>query len=346
MARFFRYIIVLAFLATMLAVAALFVGAHTLRSHNEQPISVHVPSGSTLGALSNRWQADGWLPNATLLKLYARLFHRNTLIKAGEYKVPVGINSEELLVLLSTAKPIRYSITFIEGKTLAHALSRLANESRLKQDVTPLNYQSVQALLGLDQYPEGMLYPDTYTFERGERVSSVLQRAHLRLNKQLDAAWQQRAKRLPYQSPYEALIMASIVEKETGAAHERADIAAVFVSRLYKNMRLETDPTVIYGASISKQGFDGNLTRRHLRDRSNPYNTYRQRGLPPTPIALAGRAAINAALNPSKIKALYFVAKGDGTHQFSTTLADHNRAVRQYQKHKRRANYRSAPKVQ
>ncbi|MEK9765717.1 MAG: endolytic transglycosylase MltG, partial [Thalassolituus sp.] len=183
------------------------------------------------------------------------------------------------------------------------------------------------------------LYPDTYVYHRNEPVSSVIRQAHERLQKVLEEEWQQKAASLPYKTPYDALIMASIIEKETGVASERPVIAGVFVRRLQKGMRLETDPTVIYGLGDS---FEGNLTRAHLRDSSNKYNTYRNKGLPPGPIALAGRAAINAALHPAPGTELYFVAKGDGSHYFSSTLSEHNDAVRRFQL-RRREDYRSAP---
>ena len=195
-------------------------------------------------------------------------------------------------------------------------------------------------MLGLQGNPEGWLYPDTYVYHSGEGVSSVLRQAYQRMRGQLAEAWEQRAADLPYHSPYEALIMASIVEKETGVIAERPVIAGVFVRRMQKNMRLETDPTVIYGLGPQ---FDGNLRKKHLQDRTNPYNTYRQKGLPPTPIALAGRAALDAALNPAAGDELYFVARGDGSHQFSATLEEHNKAVRKYQIFRRKKDYRSAP---
>ncbi|MBT6277913.1 MAG: endolytic transglycosylase MltG, partial [Chromatiales bacterium] len=177
------------------------------------------------------------------------------------------------------------------------------------------------------QHPEGRFFPDTYHFSSGQTDLSVLANAHSAMRQYLDAAWLHRAPQLPYESPDEALIMASIVEKETGAAHERPAIAGVFVRRLRKNMRLQTDPTVIYGLG---ERFDGNLRRRDLRE-DTPYNTYVHKGLPPTPIANPGGAAVDAALHPLKGTALYFVAKGNGTHKFSDTYAQHKRAVALYQ---------------
>ena len=193
--------------------------------------------------------------------------------------------------------------------------------------------------LGLDgQHPEGRFFPDTYRYVRGMSDSDLLRQAHEKLTRVLDEEWQQRAEGLPYREPYQALIMASLVEKETGAAHERGEIAGVFIRRLRLGMLLQTDPTVIYGLG---ERYTGNLTRAHLRE-PTPYNTYTNPGLPPTPIAMVGREAIRAALNPRAGDSLYFVARGDGTHVFSRSLDEHNRAVREYQL-KRRADYRSSP---
>jgi UPF0755 protein len=186
---------------------------------------------------------------------------------------------------------------------------------------------------------EGQFFPDTYHYDRGASDWQILQRAYDAMQQALAEEWSERAAGLPYETPYEALIMASIIERETGLDEERGEIAGVFVRRLQKGMRLQTDPTVIYGLGPA---FDGNLTRRHLADESNPFNTYRHGGLPPAPIALPGRASIRAALQPEDGDALFFVARGDGGHVFSATLAEHERAVRKYQL-SRREDYRSSP---
>jgi len=309
-------------------------------------ISLQINQGQTLSALAYSWQQQGWLPSARLLLLQAKLFNSAKDIKPGEYDVPENTNMLQLLTLLTKGSNKRYRVSFIEGTQLKDALLSLANAEKLIQDVQPLTVAKVQTLLQLDKLPEGLIYPDTYVYQSGDSVSSILQQSHQRLQKVLNEEWQAyesaQGKKLPYQSAYEALVMASIVEKETGQAHERPEIAGVFIRRLQKNMRLETDPTVIYGLGES---FDGNLRKKHLRDRSNPYNTYRNKGLPPTPIALAGREAIHAALNPDAGQSLYFVAKGDGSHYFSTSLEEHNRAVRKYQIFRRSKEYRSAPAI-
>lgn len=309
-------------------------------------ISLQINQGQTLSALAYSWQQQGWLPSARLLLLQAKLFNSAKHIKPGEYDVPENTNMLQLLTLLTKGSNKRYRVSFIEGTQLKDALLSLANAEKLIQDVQPLTVAKVQTLLQLDKLPEGLIYPDTYVYQSGDSVSSILQQSHQRLQAVLNEEWQAyesaQGKKLPYQSAYEALVMASIVEKETGQAHERPEIAGVFIRRLQKNMRLETDPTVIYGLGES---FDGNLRKKHLRDRSNPYNTYRNKGLPPTPIALAGREAIHAALNPDAGQSLYFVAKGDGSHYFSTSLEEHNRAVRKYQIFRRSKEYRSAPAI-
>ncbi|WP_269473252.1 endolytic transglycosylase MltG [Kineobactrum salinum] len=186
---------------------------------------------------------------------------------------------------------------------------------------------------------EGLFLPETYRFERGTSDLDILARAHRAMLAALTEEWELRAPDLPYETPYEALIMASIIERETGVPDERQQIAGVFVRRLQRGMRLQTDPTTIYGLGTA---FDGNLVRSHLRDGDNIYNTYRHHGLPPTPIALPGRAALHAALQPAEGDSLYFVARGDGSHEFNSTLEGHERAVRKYQL-ERRENYRSRP---
>ncbi|MDF1764087.1 MAG: endolytic transglycosylase MltG [Oleibacter sp.] len=306
---------------------------------NSDTVVIDIPRGATLNGLAPQWQDAGWLPSANALKLAVRLNPEASELHPGEYQLPSGLTTSGLLTFLATAKPLNYKLTLIEGRPLRDALKVLSQAEHLQQDLGELTPERIQSVLELTAFPEGQLYPDTYIYRRNEPVSSIIKQAHERLNLVLQEEWASRAENLPYNSPAEALIMASIVEKETGAAHERAEIAGVFVRRLQKGMRLETDPTVMYGLGAD---FDGNLRRTHLRDDTNIYNTYRNTGLPPTPIALAGRAAIHAALQPKKGDTLFFVARGDGTHQFSVTLSEHNRAVQKYQL-QRRKDYRSAP---
>ncbi|MBL4882191.1 MAG: endolytic transglycosylase MltG [Oleispira sp.] len=342
---FKKLILLFVFVLMVLAAGIVYVSQQPMSiPAGQSSIHIDIKQGQTLSELAYLWQKQGWLPSARLLLLQAKILSSAKNIKPGEFEVPENTNSMQLLSLLTQGSNKRYRVSFIEGTRLSVVLANLANAPKLVQDVQPLTVAKVQALLQLDVMPEGLVYPDTYVYQSGDSVSSILKQSYQRMQQVLAQEWQEYESRggekLPYRSAYEALIMASIVEKETGQAIERPEIAGVFVRRLQKNMRLETDPTVIYGLGDT---FDGNLRKKHLRDRSNPYNSYRNKGLPPTPIALAGREAINAALNPDSGKSLYFVAKGDGSHYFSSSLAEHNRAVRKYQIFRRSKDYRSAP---
>lgn len=335
MKRLFRFggILILMAAATVAAV-------WQLPANNDTPQRIEILPGDTLSKAARRWQNEGWLPSALLLRIQARLTGQEKVLRPGEYDVPPALSGTALLSFLANASPVAYRVTLVEGRDLREALQELAQAPRLQQDVEPLTPATVAGLLGISGNPEGWLYPDTYVYHSGDKASAVIRQAYERMQQQLQEAWQARAENLPYRSPYEALVMASIVEKETGAAKERPVIAGVFIRRLQQGMRLETDPTVIYGLGPD---FDGNLRKVHLLDRSNPYNTYRHKGLPPTPIALAGREALDAALHPAAGDELYFVARGDGSHYFSATLAEHNAAVRKYQIFRRSKDYRSAP---
>lgn len=249
-------------------------------------------------------------------------------IHAGEYSIGEQINIDELLRRFVQGDVIKRSITFVEGwrfKDLRDALSR---EKKLIKKTLNLSDQEVMAQLGLeDIHPEGQFFPDTYQFTSQMSDLDILLTAYNLMQTILDEEWEKRSQTIHINNKYETLILASIVEKETGQAEERGLIASVFHNRLQKRMRLQTDPTVIYGLGDS---FDGNLTRKHLRT-DTPYNTYTRHGLPPTPIAMPGKQAIKAVLHPETSKALFFVSKGDGTHYFSQTLEEHNQAVIKYQ---------------
>lgn len=305
----------------------------------QQPLSVakdqtlRVEPGSNLTKVANYLGQEGMLELPRLLVIYARLSNQQG-IQAGEYHIVQGDSPKSLLVKLSRGEVVTYRIVFPEGLTYRDWLARLRAEEKLVH-VKP---ESLPGPGLPTASPEGWFFPDTYTFSTADSEQDILRTAHQRMQRVLDEEWQQRQTGLPYETPYEALIMASIIEKETGVANERREIAGVFARRLQKNMRLQTDPTVIYGLG---EAFTGNLTKQHLKQ-DTPYNTYRRRGLPPTPIAMPGRAAINAALNPAEGDALYFVAKGDGTHHFSATLEEHLAAVRRYQL-RRTKDYRSSP---
>jgi len=298
-----------------------------------------VAKGESLASVALRLRDQDMLRWPLMWRLYSR-FIRPGSIKVGEYSFADRESPISMLQRLQSGAVITYSVTLVEGKTFPEWVDLLALQPKLQVSLSELALTEQLKLLdlGLD-HPEGWFYPDTYQFVAGDSDAGILRRAHQLMRQTLDREWSARSPDLPYATPYEALIMASIIEKETGLPSERADIAGVFVRRLRAGMRLQTDPTVIYGLGPE---YAGNLKRKHLKQ-VNPYNTYINVGLPPTPIAMPGGAAIHAALHPAEGSSLYFVAKGDGSHQFSSTLEEHNQAVQQYQKYNRRSDYRSAP---
>lgn len=304
------------------------------------PEFIDVEPGDGLYKVCQRFSALGLLQDTRSVCRIA-LWSGFEALKRGRYLIDETDSLFNLLEKMQKGEVMQFDISLIEGHNFEQMLDRIWRNPNVESSLQGLTTEQIMAKVAGDNapHPEGQFYPDTYFFSYGVSDVTVLKRSYQRLQQILAEEWQSKAKSLPYQSPYEALIMASIVEKETGLASERPEIAAVFVSRLNKGMRLQTDPTVIYGLGDQYQG---NITRRHLRQYT-PYNTYRINGLPPTPIAMVGRAAIHAALNPADSKALFFVAKGDGSHQFSNTLKEHNKAVRKYQL-TRKENYRSAPK--
>ena len=297
-----------------------------------------IEPGDSMRRVAARLSAEGWLETPEFLEVLARLEKVAASIKVGEYLIPADTTHRELLKLFTEGQVRSFEVSLIEGQTIAEALEVLNGHEKLSEPLDQKGFQALLKELEIEGNPEGLFYPDTFFFHSGDTVASILVRSRDRMKEVLAEEWQNRAKGLPYQNAYEALIMASVVEKETGVTYERPEIAGVFVRRLNKGMRLQTDPTVIYGQG---EKYDGNLTRRMLREKT-PYNTYMIKGLPPTPIAFVGREAINAALHPKEGKSLYFVAKGDGTHYFSNSLKEHNRAVRKYQIYQRRSDYRSS----
>jgi len=322
----------------------LYLGNKALNSYLDTPLSlaspeqIVVPPGANLTRISKLLAEAEILELPQLLTLYGRLMEK-TAIKVGEYNLSVGITPRQLLDLLNSGQVIQYQLTFPEGLNFKEWLALLASQPKLNKTLSGLSGEPLLKELGLEIiHPEGWFFPDTYLYSSGASDRDVLLQAHERMQEILNEEWKGKSKSLPFSTPYEALILASIVEKETGVGSERAQIAGVFVRRLEKGMRLQTDPTVIYGLGDQYQG---NITRRHLKQPTK-YNTYMIKGLPPTPIAMPGREAIHAALHPAEGRALYFVAKGDGSHYFSATLKEHSQAVKRYQL-KRRSNYRSSP---
>ena len=335
-------------LAVMLALLVVGTVTYvTVKQRWEAPLSIAgdgmtvvVERGDSLAAIAYRLEQQGVLAHPQLLRWYGRATGLDQQVKRGEYFVPAGATALALLEQLIVGEVVSYQVTLPEGITLRQAINILQQQDNLLSVLAGPEDPRLLAMVTPHASAEGYFLPETYRYERGDSDLDVLTRARQALGSVLDEAWSERADGLPYETPYEALIMASIIERETGVPEERGEIAGVFVRRLHKGMLLQTDPTVIYGLG---EGFDGNLRRTHLRDASNPYNTYRHGGLPPSPIALPGAAAIHAALHPEAGKSLFFVATGDGGHYFSETLAEHNKAVRKYQL-KRVSDYRSSPR--
>lgn len=267
--------------------------------------------------------------NALLLHAWFRLSGQSRLIRAGSYELDRDTTPRSLLQKLVRGEEALRSITLVEGWTFRQVRENLAKAEQLRPDSAPLSPEDIMAQLGKPGvHPEGRFFPDTYTYSKGSSDIAVLKRALRAMDKRLEAAWALRAPQSPLKTPDEALVLASIVEKETGAPKDRPSIAAVFSNRLRIGMRLQTDPTVIYGMGTA---FDGNLRKMDLLT-DTPWNTYTRTGLPPTPIAMPGKASLLAAVQPAPSKALYFVARGDGSSQFSNTLDEHNRAVNKYQR--------------
>nr|WP_017708807.1 endolytic transglycosylase MltG [Pseudomonas syringae] len=298
-----------------------------------------VPAGSTPTGVLNRLQADGVIKDALWLRLYWRFNLSGQPLHSGEYRMVPGMDVNALFDVWKRKEVVQYSLTLVEGWNFRQVRAALAKQAKLDQTLAGLSDSELMAKIGHpDVFPEGRFFPDTYRYVRGMTDAELLKQAYNRLEEVLDEEWQARSSEAPYSNPYQALIMASMVEKETGVPQERGQIAGVFVRRLKLGMQLQTDPTVIYGMG---ERYNGKLTRANLRE-PTPYNTYVIAGMPPTPISLVGREAIHAALNPVAGSSLYFVAKGDGSHVFSDDLDAHNSAVRDYQL-KRRADYRSSP---
>jgi UPF0755 protein len=319
----------------MLVLLAIFAMAGWVIYFAKQPVNLPTASydlvlkhGSSLRGIAQQMVREGILAEPWTFIFLVRAQGLAGDIKAGNYELRAGMTNYDLFLMITDGITSQRSIIFIEGWTFAQVREALNRHEDVRHLSMPMTNEEILRQIGAtENVAEGLFFPDSYFFDSGMSDLDILKRAYETMQRKLAKAWEGRAPGLPYRTPYEALIMASIVEKETGLASERPMIASVFLNRLRIGMRLQTDPTVIYGLG---ETFDGNLRKRDLLQ-DNEYNTYTRSGLPPTPIAMPGMAAIEAALHPAQSKALYFVGKGDGSHAFSSTLNEHNRAVTRYQ---------------
>ena len=294
-----------------------------------ESVDLSIEPGTSARGVAQAVADAGVGVNPSLLYWWARLSSQDRQIKAGSYEIEPGATPRSLLQKLVRGEEALRAVTLVEGWTFTQVRDALLKEEQLKQDTLGLQPDLIMEKLGKPgTAAEGRFFPDTYTYAKGSSDLAVLKRAARAMDKKLEAAWSQRQPDTPLKSPEQALILASIVEKETGKGSDRPQIAGVFTNRMRIGMPLQTDPTVIYGMGTK---FDGNLRKRDLQT-DTPWNTYTRRGLPPTPIAMPGKSALLAAVQPAQTKALYFVARGDGSSQFSATLDEHNRAVNKFQR--------------
>lgn len=329
MLKLIKYLILLAILAVLGAGAWLYQFARAPLRLSAEPLEFTVAPGSSLRAATRQIVRAGVDMPEWAFEAVARATVKPTDIKAGTYELRAGATPLDLLGKLTRGEFALSDVKFIEGWTFRQVRAALDAHPRIRHDTAGLPDADVLRRLELPiTHPEGWFFPDTYVFPRGASDLDILRSAHRAMEKRLAAAWAERQPGIPLASPYEALILASIVEKETGRPQDRPLIAAVLHNRLRSGMRLQADPTVIYGLGPA---FDGNIRKRDLLA-DTPYNTYTRDGLPPTPIAMPGRAALEATLRPAESPALYFVARGDGSSEFSRTLEEHNRAVTRYQR--------------
>jgi len=328
MKRFIKFLLFFGLIAALVLASSLSYYAKKPLNLPPEAQEISIKPKSSLASIGDQLVEQGVLKHAWPFVILTRVLHKESTLQAGDYTLNKNINPYQLLLSLNHGKATQGSVTFIEGKTFKQMREKLAKNDAIKHNIQGMTDSEVmEAIAGKDQHPEGLFFPDTFYFDRGTADTVLLKRAYEIMQSKLETAWADRADGLPYKNSYQALIMASIVEKETGKASERPMIAGVFINRLRIGMRLQTDPTVIYGIGDK---YDGNIRKKDL-ETDTIYNTYTRDGLPPTPIAMPGAASIEAALHPDTTKALYFVGKGDGTHEFSDSLTEHNRAVAKYQ---------------
>jgi len=318
----------------LLATIVVFGGFHYWQKQLDAPITLEertvyeVPQGAAFMQVIHDLESQGVIDAAWPYRILARVAPQATQgLRAGEFEIDPSMNGRQLIAHLSSDQVVTYRLTVPEGWTFKQMRRLLDQAPKLDHRTRKMSDEEIMAALGHPEtYPEGQFFPDTYRYYKGVTDIELLRRAFDRMQQTLKTVWDERDDDLPIDSPYQALILASLIERETGVPSERKEIAGVFTRRLQKGMRLQTDPTVIYGMGES---YVGNITRADLQ-RQNAYNTYVIQGLPPTPIAMPGRGSLEAAVHPADGDTLYFVAKGDGSHQFSRTLQEHNAAVRRY----------------
>ncbi|TDT39369.1 UPF0755 protein [Halospina denitrificans] len=341
----FRYLVAVAFVALILGVTAAGVFLYEKLSALEEPIVLSEPAfielqrGTSFIGLARELERRGFVEDALWMRIRGRLEPELTGIQSGYYQLEPGMSALDLVRRIVRGETHTWSVRLPEGWTFSRIRERLKEQEHLGQVLDEVPPRAVMEKLGKeDMHPEGWFFPASYEYQKGDTDLDVLRQAHERMTSVLSRAWASRADDLPFDSAYEALILASIIELETPLSKEKPRVAGVFVRRLERGMRLQTDPTVIYGMGES---YDGRIGSSDLRENTS-HNTYRIDGLPPTPIGMPGEAAIQAAVNPAEGEALYFVARGDGSHYFSRTLEEHNKAVRRFQLN-RGEDYRSFP---
>ena len=328
MIKLLKLSLLIGLLTTVACAAWLYHYAKTPLSLTPEAQEIIIQPKSGLKSIANQLVEQKVLSSALPFVLLGRVLGKEPSLQSGNYTLNKNINPYQLLLSLNHGKTTQGSITLIEGKTFKMMREKFAKNDAVKSTIQDLSDAEVMRLVGDGEpHAEGLFFPDTYYFDRNTADIVLLKRSYDGMKTKLTAAWANRAAGLPYKDSYQALIMASIIEKETGKAAERPLIAGVFINRLRIGMRLQTDPSVIYGMG---DNYDGNIRKKDL-ERDTPYNTYTRGGLPPTPIAMPGLASIEAALHPETTKALYFVGKGDGTHAFSNSLVEHNANVVKYQ---------------
>ena len=329
MKKIFLRLLALAVLTVAAAGAGAWWFAHQALVLKQPVIDFTIQRGANMRQAAIAIEASGVAVQPTLLYWLARLSGKAELIKAGSYEVHAGITPWLLLLKLSSGDVSQGELLLVEGWNFRQVRAAIEAHPFLEADTVGLNEREILSRIGAAyEHPEGLFFPDTYLFDKRSSALALLARAHHAMQARIDEAWATRAPGVPLSSPYEVLILASIIEKETGRPEDRGLVASVFANRLRIGMRLQTDPTVIYGLDAD---FDGRLRRRHL-DTDHPWNTYTRAGLPPSPIAMPGRDSLRAAVNPDKSDFLYFVSRGDGSSEFSRNLIEHNRAVNKYQR--------------